>query len=299
MSTMADESLRVDGAVVVGVDGSESSRGAARWAARWASARGERVLVVRVIPHNPIPTWTGGFRAMVDGPDFAERVTAHVRDHLEQDAAELRAVHPELTIETAVVAGHPVELLARYAGQAAATVLAATGSSGLPGVLGGTVGGVLHEAHGPVTVIPAEAVASDGPVVVGLDGGPQSPRIAQVAIDAAARLGCPLVAVHAWEIDPAIPAEPLAMLMKDQADIEAEYLQLLTRLTAGAQAVGVPVEHVVRWGRPHRVLAELAADAALLVLGSRGMGGFAGLLFGSVSRAVTRHPVCPTLVVRD
>jgi nucleotide-binding universal stress UspA family protein len=66
---------------------------------------------------------------------------------------------------------------------------------------------------------------------------------------------------------------------------------------AGDRTAGVDVEPVVREGAPARVLLEEADDADLLVVGSRGLGGFRGLLLGSVSQQCSHHAPCPVVVV--
>jgi len=67
---------------------------------------------------------------------------------------------------------------------------------------------------------------------------------------------------------------------------------------AGDAAAGLDVESVVREGAPAGVLLDEAQDAELLVVGSRGLGGFRGLLLGSVSQQCTHHAPCPVVIVR-
>lgn len=302
---MSGESVETTHAVVVGVDGSAPSMAAARWAAEWAEGQGQKVILVRVVPTMPVPTRTGALRAMREDGDFVARILEQTRRHLDEAVAELRDQHPGLVIEGAVAPGHAVELLAARSGSAL-LVLGATGASGLSGVLlGGTVAGVLHHAKGTVVVVPetpegavAAAGIADGPVVVGLDGSEHSPRIAREAIAAAATLGRRLIVGYAWDLDPTRAYGAMAILAQDEAAIEADARRWLSEVTAPAAEAGVAVEHVVRWGRPAFVLGELAVGAALLVVGSRGYGGFPGLLLGSVSRGLTQRPACPVMVVR-
>lgn len=298
---MYDETPQVSGCVVAGIDGSELSVAAAHWAARWALARHDQLVLIAVVPRMPVPKRTGALRAMLDGVDFPARVAQAGRAHLDEALAALRAAYPELTPAGALLEGHPVEVLAQLSATASTTVLGATGAGGVRGaVLGGTVAGVLHQAQGSVVVLPASGGDPEGPVVVGLDGADASARVARAAIDAAAALKRRLVAVHAWHLEPAATTYgTLGLLSKDELEIEAEATQLLQELTSTAAAAGVAVDLAVRWGRPAPVLVESAASAALLVVGSRGMGGFPGLLLGSVSRALTHQPRCPTLVVRS
>lgn len=299
---MSDALPQVSGSVLVGIDGSEPAMTAARWAADWATARSERLTVLRVVPWMPLPSRTGALKAMREGVDFEARLHRIAHHQLQEALAALREVYPDLPIEGSVLTAHPAEALAQLAEYASMTVLGATGESGLSGaLLGGTVAAVLHEARGPVVVVPKRGGAADGPVIVGLDGGEASARIARVAIEAAKALDRPLVAVYAWELDAMSPTTAygaLSLLIKDEREIDAEGVALLTELTGPAADAGLDVDLIVRWGRPRVVLCDLADTAALMVVGSRGHGGFPGLVLGSVSRALTQRPRCPTLVVR-
>jgi nucleotide-binding universal stress UspA family protein len=65
----------------------------------------------------------------------------------------------------------------------------------------------------------------------------------------------------------------------------------------GETLAGVEVEQEIREGPAAPVLIEAGRGAALLVLGSRGRGGFAGLLLGSVSQQCAQHPPCPVVIL--
>ena len=67
----------------------------------------------------------------------------------------------------------------------------------------------------------------------------------------------------------------------------------------GEEAEGTEIERAVRMGQPAQVLVEEAEDADLLVVGSRGHGGFAGLLLGSVSHQCALHARCPVVIVHE
>ena len=134
-------------------------------------------------------------------------------------------------------------------------------------------------------------------VVVGVDGSPVSERALAFAFDEAALRGAPLVAVHTW-LD--LVADPVVGLLTDWAAVEAEEQVVLGERLAGwaRKHPDVPVRRVVRRDGPTHALLTEAEGAQLVVVGSRGRGGFAGLLLGSVSHAVLHRSPCPVAVVR-
>jgi nucleotide-binding universal stress UspA family protein len=134
-------------------------------------------------------------------------------------------------------------------------------------------------------------------VVVGVDGSASSRVALHWGLRQAQLSGSPVRAVIAWRwpvdygsIPPAIEVE----LRSDSAEmLSAMVDQALEKLPdAGC-------EQVVRRGRPAEVLLDESARAALLVVGSRGRGAFAGMLLGSVSSHCITHAGCPVVVVGD
>ena len=133
------------------------------------------------------------------------------------------------------------------------------------------------------------------PVVVGVDGSAASLAALREARVLAELMGCPLRVVMAWQR----PETTWEYLPPAGFSFEED---ARTRLAdAVSRVLGEPtpnwVEQVVREGSPARVLRDVSKDARTLVVGSRGHGGFAGLLLGSVSSAVAAHAACPVLVV--
>lgn len=295
---MTDEP-RVAGRVLVGSDGSEPALAAARWAADWARIHGQGLTLVTVVPPMPIPTRPTSVQPMPPAADFGDRVAEKANRQLDGAVEAARAYAPDLDIAAALVTGHAAQTLAELARQAELTVLGATGESGVRGaLLGGTVAAALHHAQGPVVVVPAEGGDPAGPVVVGLDIDERADQVVRAAIAAAQALRRPLRAVRAWDLTPLYALDGAPLLVNDEQQIAASVRESLGQLTEPAAAAGVSVENLVRFGRAQDVLAELAPAACLLVIGSRGYGGFAGLLLGSVSRALTTHPRTPTMVIR-
>jgi nucleotide-binding universal stress UspA family protein len=130
-------------------------------------------------------------------------------------------------------------------------------------------------------------------VVVGVDGSASSRRALEWGAFLAQTMGARLQAVIAWQL----PASygPSVAEWNPEADM-AVVLRDSIHTVFGAEP-SVPVETTVQEGGAAHVLLETAKGADLLVVGSRGHGGFAGLLLGSVSASVAEHAPCPVLVV--
>lgn len=138
------------------------------------------------------------------------------------------------------------------------------------------------------------------PVVVGVDGSEQSTEAVRWAAREAGRRHAPLLIVHAWmwplyrvPLGPALAAPPGAGL-----EAMAESVLAAARTTARAVAMDLPVETLLEVGGAVPVLLRAAEAAALLVVGSRGLGGFSGLLLGSTGIGVSARATCPVVVVR-
>ncbi len=150
--------------------------------------------------------------------------------------------------------------------------------------------------HHPVTASPVPDTA-DRPVVVGVDGSPGAQTALRYAIDEARRRGAPLRIVVAWLVPIAVYAgAPLPPNFPENCEIAAREVADNALLTVGYPR-DLPYEIVVRRGSPDTVLLAEATGAAVLVVGSRGVGGFRELLLGSVSQACVHHATCPVVVV--
>jgi nucleotide-binding universal stress UspA family protein len=132
--------------------------------------------------------------------------------------------------------------------------------------------------------------------VVGADGSELSAAAIEFAFQAAARRKVSLTAVRAWA--PPRSAHPARIPLDT---IEAAERQQLLETLKGARRTFPEVDveaRLVRDNHPGRALIEASIDASLVVVGTRGHGGFAGLLLGSVSQSVMEHADCPVAVVR-
>lgn len=136
-------------------------------------------------------------------------------------------------------------------------------------------------------------------IVVGVDGSPNSRRALEYAVDEARAHQGSVEAVHAWHI-PYTVAYPYGALVIDRDDVESDARRQLDEVVDSVDTRGLvqPVERLTVCNSPAAALLDAAKGADLLVVGSRGLGGFAGLVLGSVSEQCVRHAGCPVLVVR-
>ena len=137
-------------------------------------------------------------------------------------------------------------------------------------------------------------------IVAGVDGSEDSKEALRWALAEAALRGASVRAVHAWSMPiafggPYMPPQPYdGPELREQAQAS---LDVAVDEFAG-DVPPVVVERVVEQGTPADVLVRAAADAELLVVGSRGHGGFAGLLLGSVGQQCAQHAPCAVVIVR-
>jgi nucleotide-binding universal stress UspA family protein len=137
-------------------------------------------------------------------------------------------------------------------------------------------------------------------VVVGVDGSPASRIALNWAAAEAADHGADLVVVNVWEHTLLPPAGSLSVSEKyvpDPSQRTADDLIRVIKEELGEEP-NVLVQPRVKQGTPAKVLIEESADADLLVVGTRGHGGFAGLVLGSVSQHVAAYAQCSVAVVR-
>jgi nucleotide-binding universal stress UspA family protein len=221
--------------------------------------------------------------------------------------ADAGAADNHVTVTTAPVQGHPAEVLMQQAERAELLVIGTRGHGRIVGALLGSVSQYLA-AHAtcPVVVVRdssaehprGEPGPAAGQVVVGVDDPDLSSLAVDFAFAHAALHGMGVIAVHAHQRT-AVRAPGASRLDATDARHEVR-ARMLTDALAGYRDKypGVPVQEKQVHGRPAAVLVAEAAGAALTVVGSRGRGGFAGLLLGSTSQAVLHHASSPVAIVR-
>jgi nucleotide-binding universal stress UspA family protein len=139
--------------------------------------------------------------------------------------------------------------------------------------------------------------APDGPVTVGVDDSPTNAAILELAFAEAAARGVPLQAVHAWTSPAVVPYWPggLAESIHEEETHAREVVEAAIA-PASARHPDVEVRYTSDPGKPASHLIRASHQSQLVVVGSRGRGGFTGLTLGSTSHAVLHHAACPVMV---
>lgn len=301
-----DDRVSPANVIVVGVDGSEHSTAAVAWAAAEADRR--RAGIHLVYAWSPVVGAFSGAEAIQ--PAYVETPEEYGRTILDQNAVRITAAFPELTVTTELSRSQPAVELLEQAERALMTVVGAHGSNRILGMLVGSVAlRLASHGTGPVVIVrdaPSTEPGEDHPVMVGLDGSDSSEEALSFAFEEASFRNTRLIAVRTW---PGAPGDSYLvpyLTATDLEDIDAEQHRLLAEQLAGwcDKYPDVPVRAVVLRGPAAAGLvgldsgsAALPATPALLVVGSRGRGGFAGLLLGSVGQALVTHAVGPVCIV--
>jgi nucleotide-binding universal stress UspA family protein len=303
--------------VVVGVNSSPDSDRVIGYAVGEARCRRRPLRLV----HGFVPVPMFGPTPLV--PYDIEAPLRTARSVLDDLAREVCQHDPALEVSTSVEVSSPARLLVEESREACLVVLGSRERSNLAALLTGSVGAqVAAHAHCPVVVLrgpvmrPGTAaakpggeqavaagarLAASGPIVVGVDGSTGAHNALDFAFDEAAARGTGVIAVYAWGVPPGGNLGPITRTHYDEAEAQEEADRLLSEATAGLSAryPDVPLERrAVHSFNPAITLMEVAATAALIVVGPRGRGGFASLLLGSVADSLVHHADRPVAIVR-
>ncbi len=266
----------------------------------WARAEAERrSLPLTVVAAEGIPyadasglgfgsaTWPEG---LTDGLHEAARTYVTTRA-------------PGLDVTITGSVGTPAAVLVKASETAELVVVGRRKHSVVGELVGGSTSSqVVAHASCPVVVVDREfSGAATAPIVVGVDGSPESRAALEFAFERASALGAPVVGVHGWWLD--APGEMSTAWVSEGMNESFESVARGALEDALAPWVDrfpdVEVHKVLERQYAPEVVLEAAAQAQLIVVGSRGHGGFAGLLLGSVSQSLLHnsHRTCPIAVL--
>ncbi|MFG2077981.1 universal stress protein [Nonomuraea maritima] len=262
--------------IMVGADGSAPAAAAVEWAAADARRRGLDVRIVRV-----------------GDPD---KPCAETMNDL---AARVHALAPDAGVTMEVRGGNVVEELIAASASADSLVLGSHGHGGFAGVVTGSVTmGVAGHAHVPVVVVRGPRVVEYGRVVIGYDGSDHSQAAMEYAVEQARARLAQLHVLSAWQMPVPTPYAPACDVLIEEAvrqELDTARARVEPWRESNPDLVitdDQPRDHPV----PALIKASQTAD--LVVVGSRGRGGFASAVLGSVSHGVLHRAACPVAVVR-
>lgn len=278
--------------ILVAYDGSPDAQLALRWAAEESlrTRAPTRVLVVNEVPP---PTWgtAAGMAVVTRGFVLDPSVLLDGAKQVMTDAG----------VGTSTIdqrSGHVVGELLRAAASASSVVIGSSGHGRVGEVLIGSVSQhVARHATCPVVVVREPRDGAADRIVVGIDGSQRSAAALDYACRRAEATGETVVAIHGWHVrTPSTDVwshEPRSVATEERELLLAESIAGVC-----ADHPDVRLEQEVVPVAPEDCLVDASASASLVVVGSRGLGFFSGMLLGSVSQAVLHRATCPVAVVR-
>ena len=280
--------------VVVGVDGSPTSRAALRWAIHEASTRR--------VPIHLVSAWNPSFD--LDTLGLATRtVEDHCRAILDAARNEVTATDPEVEVTSTAYVGPATTSLVEASLHADTVVVGSRGRRALPGfLLGATSLEVAAHAASPVVVVRDNALpeATLERVVVGVDLSPRSSDAVAYAFAFASAHDLDLTVLHAFQVEYVAGVISTLSAEQSNARLAQEELALTSETVAGWQEKypDVHVETATLRAHPVDALVDASKISDLLVIGGRRRGRIGSALLGAVGHGVLHDAHCPVAVVR-
>lgn len=285
--------------ILVGADGSTESLAAVTWAADRALRSNARVHIIctYALASYSAAALDGGYAVLDD--EALKRGAQQVVDEAVAHAKTRGAV----TVSGSIEPGDPAGVLVEMSREVDLVVVGSRGGGGFADRLLGTVSSALP-AHSrcPVVVVPRHTSGKDFTpverIVVGVDGSDVASNALRRAIDETQTWGAKLTAVSAVPI-----ASGGGMMSWLPTSVDREGLLRDVRsgldkaIDTALQGRHVEVARHALDGSPASLLIEFSTAVDLVVVGTRGRGGFAGVLLGSTSQTVLGHSTCPVMIV--
>ena len=276
--------------VVTGVDGTGRSLRALLWAAHEASLRTRPLRVVHTLP-----------RYEMDFPLFPpgrfEEAESHGKSVVEEAVALVRRAYPDVKVDTDMPMSSPAAAMMAESENAQAIVLGGKGDTVGNLLLGSTVLQVVGHARCPVIVVGHVSAGHDR-IAVGTDGSAASDAALDYAFEEAQLRRADLQVVSALGLPQGWPKHLLRPLPEDNTEVAARRQTVEQQIAhLRDRHPGVKVSLDVHRLEPLAALETASHHADLLVLGSRGRGGFHGLAIGSTTHKMLHFASCPTAIV--
>jgi len=285
--------------ILVGADGSAESLDAVTWAADRAVRSGARLHIICTfaLASYSAAALDGGYAVLDDGAlrqgaqQVVDEAVAHAR------------TRGNVTVNGSIEPGDPAAVLVEMSREVAMIVIGSRGGGGFADRLLGAVSSALPaHAKCPVVVVPRRTSGkSFTPVeriVVGTDGSDVASSALRAAVDEAQLWGAKLTAVSAI---PIASGGGMMSWLPTSVDRDALFGEvrrgLDTAVTEALDGRDIEVARHALDGNADSLLIEFSTAVDLVVVGTRGRGGFAGVLLGSTSQMVLGHSTCPVLVV--
>ncbi|WP_063053166.1 universal stress protein [Nocardia arthritidis] len=284
--------------IVVGIDGSPTAVGAARWAGAIASRQHATLVLLAVVPALDYPLTSSALAEVNLRPELRAAAKQKVQEAFDA----VRAEQPDVEIRRIVEDGTPARELIAHSAGARMVVVAAKSQDRLSTLLlGSTALTVANKAGCPVTVWRGRLdrpLPDKRPVLVGVDGSPGGDAAIGEAFELASTLGVDVIALHAWNDPDLLQWTPVPDAWETLAQQEEE---LLSERMAGwnEKYPDVTVTKVIRKNTPVEALLEHAENAQLVLTGSRGHNRLTGLLLGSTSQNLLHNAQVPVVICRE